>query len=104
MVVWRPSVARMVYLHTGTMGVHHACLLSFEARSCHSRGLDLAGKLLPCPTHPTCARAPAGGRQEKILAGESALFCTIFRAKRFISDTVALGPSFMHYITPKLDD
>src|SRR3954447_5046601 len=32
MVVWRPSVARMVYLHTGTMGVHHACLFSVRRR------------------------------------------------------------------------
>src|SRR3954470_16228365 len=63
MVVWRPSVARMVYLHTGTMGVHRACLLSFEGASRHPRGPDLAGKLLPCPTHPTYACAPTGGRK-----------------------------------------
>src|SRR4051812_19946167 len=63
MVVWRPSVARMVYLHTGTMGVHHACLLSFEARSCHSRGLDLAGKLIPVlRIPPVPAHQLAGAR------------------------------------------
>src|SRR4051812_23155292 len=32
MVVWRPSVARMVDLHTGTMGVHHACLFIVRMR------------------------------------------------------------------------
>src|SRR3954464_13763631 len=68
MVVWRPSVARMVYLHTSTMGVHRACLLSFEGGSRHPRGPDLAGRLLPCPTHSTCTRAPAGGRQVNLAA------------------------------------
>ena len=71
----QPSVARLVYLLTGTMGVLRACLLSFEARSCHPRGPDLAGKLLPCPTHLTGARAPTGGRQA-ILASRVTLAVT----------------------------
>src|SRR4051812_48819593 len=85
MVVWRPSVARMVYLHTGTMGVHRACLLSFEGASRHPRGPDLAGKLLPCPTHPTYACAPTGGRKENSLLmsiRQNCLPWPIFQRKR----------------------
>src|SRR3954471_23937418 len=66
MVVWRPSVARMVYLHTGTMGVHRACLLSFEGGSRHLRGPDLAGRNPSCLNHPTYVRAPTGGHQANL--------------------------------------
>src|SRR4249920_3927985 len=78
MVVWRPSVARMVYLHTGTMGVHRACLLSFECEKLppprpgpRRKTSSLSYAFHPCPR--TNWRAPGifGGTASRGGSGTS---------------------------------
>src|SRR5208337_4728157 len=44
MVVWRLSVARIVCLHTGTMGVHPACFFTDRAGKVATPERNLAGK------------------------------------------------------------
>ena len=63
-------MARMVYLHTGTMGAHPACLLSFRRENPPPRWLESYRNHLSCFVYLTYGRAPTGGRCRKIPAVE----------------------------------
>jgi hypothetical protein len=53
-----------VCLHTGTLGVHHACLLIVRAGKAATPERNLPEDLLPYLVHPSPHRAPASGRSE----------------------------------------
>ncbi len=53
----------MVYLHTGTMGVHPACFFIDEAGKVATPARNLAGNHSPYLAHPLPHRAPTGERQ-----------------------------------------
>src|SRR5271157_3271617 len=73
MVVRRPSVARMVGLHTGTMGVHPACFFVDGAGIIASPARNLARNYSSYLVHPTPHRAPTGECQ----AIMALLFCSV---------------------------